>query len=185
MTSRFFNLIKMPLTKEQKTEILNKLTSQMKDAKSVVFADYQGLSVQDLKDLRKSLREEGVKFQVAKKTLFRLASKEAGFGDVPDEILEGPVGAAFSMEDEIAAARLLHKFGKENDNLKLRGAFFEGRILSIDETKALALIPSKDELIGKFVFLLNSPIQGFHGVLNNTLGGFVRVLNAIREKQES
>lgn len=173
----------MPLTKEQKTGILESMISDMKDAKSVVFADFQGVSVKEFQDLRAKLREAGVKFKVAKKTLIRLAAKDQGFEEVPAEVLEGPVGAAFSMEDEVIAAKLLHNFGKKNDNLKLRGAIFEGRILSVAETKELAQIPGKDELISKFIYLVKSPISGFHGVLNNTLAGFVRVLDAIKEKQ--
>lgn len=174
----------MPLTREQKEEILKKMTEQMKDAKAVVFADYQGLSVEDMKDLRRKLREKGVDFKVAKKTLMKLATKEAGFGELSDEVVEGPVGAAFSMEDEIAAAKIIHLFGKENKNLKLRGAIFEGRVLSIEETKELALLPGKEELLAKFIYIIKSPLSGFHGVLNNTISGFVRVLNAVKEKQE-
>ncbi len=173
----------MPLTKEQKTDVIESLKSDLKSAKSVVFADFQGVSVKDFQELRKQLREAGVKFKVAKKTLIRLAAKDSGFEEIPAEVLEGPVGAAFSMEDEIVAARLLNNFGKKNKNLKLRGAIFEGRILSIAETKELALIPSKDELIGKFIYLIKSPISGFHGVLNNTIAGFVRALDAIAKKQ--
>jgi len=172
----------MPLTKEQKTEILESMINDMKNAKSVVFADFQGVSVKDFQKLRSQLREAGVKFKVAKKTLIRLAAKDQGFEEIPAEVLEGPVGAAFSMEDEIIAAKLLNDFGKKNENLKLRGAIFEGRILSIAETKQLALIPSKDELISKFIYLIKSPISGFHGVLNNTLAGFVRALDAIAKK---
>ena len=173
----------MPLTREQKSEVLESLKNDMQNAKSVVFADFQGVSVKEFQELRAKLREAGVKFQVAKKTLIRLAVKDQGFEEIPAEVLEGPVGAAFSMEDEIIAAKLLHDFGKKNENLKLRGAIFEGRILSIAETKQLALIPSKDELIGKFIYLIKSPISGFHGVLNNTLAGFVRALDAIAKKQ--
>ncbi len=172
----------MPLTKEQKTGILESMINDMKEAKSVVFADFQGVSVKDFQALRAQLREAGVKFKVAKKTLIRLAAKDQGFEEIPAEVLEGPVGAAFSMEDEIIAAKILHDFGKKNENLKLRGAIFEGRILSIAETKQLALIPGKDELIGKFIYLIKSPISGFHGVLNNTLAGFVRALDAISKK---
>lgn len=173
----------MPLTKEQKAGILDSMISDMKDAKSVVFADFQGVSVKDFQALRSQLREAGVKFKVAKKTLIRLAAKDQGFEEIPAEVLEGPVGAAFSMEDEIVAAKLLHDFAKKNENLKLRGAIFEGKILSIAETKQLALIPGKDELIGKFIYLIKSPISGFHGVLNNTLAGFVRALDAVAKKQ--
>ena len=174
----------MPLTKEQKSEILTDLIQNMKESKSVVFADFQGLSVKDMKDLRSKMREEGVSYKVAKKTLIKIAAKEAGFEEIPDEILKGPVGAAFSMEDEIAAARLIHQFSKTNENLKLRGALFEGRVLSLEETKQLALLPGKNELLGQFVYLIKYPIQGFHGVLNNTIAGFVRALNAIKEQQE-
>ena len=88
------------------------------------------------------------------------------------------------MEDEISAAKILANFAKTNENVKLRGALFEGRVLSLAETKVLASIPGKEELLSKLVFLLMSPISGFHGVLHNTLGGFVRVLNAVKEKQE-
>ncbi len=174
----------MALTKEQKGEILEKLKANLKDAKSVVFADYQGLSVKEMQELRRELRKSGVEFNIAKKTLIRLAAKDAGHEELSDEVLEGPVGVAFNMEDEIAAAKILHNFGKKHENLKLRGAIFEGRVLSVAETKELALIPGKDELISKFIYLIKSPVSGFHGVLYNTVAGFVRVLDAVREKQE-
>lgn len=180
-----FNLVHMPLTKEQKKDIVAHLEDQMKNAKSAVFADFKGLSVKDMDEMRTSLREKGLSFTVAKKTLIRLAAKNAGFDEeIPDESLEGSVGVTFSMEDEVAAAKTLHTFAKKNDNLTLRGALFEGRILSVAETKELAMIPGKEELLAKLVYILNSPIQGFHGALNNTIGGFVRVLNAVKEKQE-
>jgi large subunit ribosomal protein L10 len=134
--------------------------------------------------LRKNLREKGVEFHVAKKTLIRLAAKENGFEELSSEVLEGPVGVAFCMEDALSGAKLLHAFSKQHEKLKLRGALFEGRVLSVAETKQLALIPGKEELIAKFIYLIKYPITGFHGVFKNTLGGFVRVLNAIREKNE-
>ena len=180
----FLIILSMPLTRQQKDELVAKLAEQMKAAKSVIFADYLGLSVSEISDLRAKMREQGVQFTVAKKTLLRLAAKEAGFGEVSPEVMEGPVGAAFSMEDEVAAAKLIHTAAKKNENLKLRGGLFEGRILSVDEAKQLAQIPSKEELLAKFVYLVKSPIQGFHGVLNNTISGFVRVLDAVKEQKE-
>ncbi len=173
----------MPFTKAQKGEILKKLTEKMQAAKSVVFADYQGVSVKDLDALRKLMRLEGVKFDIAKKTLMKIAAKDSGYAEIPDEIIQGPVGAAFSMEDEVAAARIIHQFSKKHENLKLRGALFGGKVLTIAETKHLATLPSKKELLGKFVYLVKYPIQGFHDVLQNTIGGFVRVLGAIKDKK--
>lgn len=175
----------MALTKVQKEDIFKDVTDKMKEAKAIVFADFLGLSVSDMSQMRANMRKEGVQFKVVKKTLIKLAAKEAGYSDeISDEALEGSVGVAFSMEDEIAAAKLIHNFGKTNKNLKLRGALFEGRVLSVAETTALAQLPGKEELLAKLVYLLKSPIQGFHGVLHNTIGGFVRVLNAVKEKQE-
>ncbi len=179
-----FNYYNMPLTREQKEELVKQMTEKMKEAKSVVFAEYKGLTVEDMDTLRAKMREQGVSFQVAKKTLMRLAAKEARYEEIPDEVIEGAVGVAFGMEDEVAAAKLLHNFAKDNDNLKLRGALFEGKVLGKDKTKELALIPGKEELLAKFVYLLKAPVQGFHGVLHNTVGGFVRVLNAVKEKKE-
>lgn len=174
----------MSLTKDQKKELLTALTKQIKEAKSVIFADYQGCSVKEMKKLRDKLRENGVKFKVSKKTLIKIAAKEAGFADeIPDEVLTGPVGAAFCMEDEIVAAKLISNLSKEIKNLKLRGALFEGRVLSVKETQQLALIPSRLELLAKLVYMFNSPISRFHGVLHGTILGLVRVLNAIGEKK--
>lgn len=173
----------MSLTKAQKGDLIKDLTAQIKGAKSVVFADYQGLSVKDIKNLRKQLREKGIKYQVAKKTLIKIAAKEAGYSDIPKDILEGPVGAAFASENETAAAKIIYQFAKKNTNLKLRGAFFEGRVLSLAETKQLAMLPSKEELIAKLLYLIKYPIQGFHGVLYGTLAGFVRALKAIGDKK--
>lgn len=175
----------MPLTRQQKEEFLAKLTERMKAAKSVIFADYQGMSVAEVKDLRSAMREKGVEFQVSKKTLLRLAAKEAGFGDIGEEVMEGPVGAAFSMEEEVAAAKLIHTFAKKNKNLKLRGGILEGKALSVKEAEQLALLPGKEELIAKFMYLLKYPVQGFHDVLSGTLAGFVRVLNAVKEQKET
>ncbi|MBL4694935.1 50S ribosomal protein L10 [Candidatus Gracilibacteria bacterium] len=173
----------MALTKDQKKDVVAKLVEQMRDCKAAVFADYQGLSVEDMKDLRSKMREKGVKFTVSKKTLIKHAAKELGFEEIPDESLQGPVGVAFGMEDEISAAKIMYEFSKTNENLKLRGAIFEGKLLSISETKELAMLPGKDELIAKFIYLIKSPITGFHGVLKNTISGFVRALDAIKEKQ--
>ena len=175
----------MALTKDQKKELVAQLAEKMKDAKSVIFADYQGLTVKDIKELRAGLSEKGSSFQVAKKTLFKIAAKDAGYDEeLSDEALEGPVGAAFSMEDEMSAVKALYDFSKKNENLKLRGAFFEGRVLGVAETLELAKLPGRDELIAKFIYLVKSPISGFHGVLNNTISGFVRALGAIKEQKE-
>lgn len=173
----------MPLSKEQKAKILEGLVSDMKEAKAVVFSRFHGLGVKEMDDLRKEMGEQGVKYQVAKKTLLKLAAEESGITGIPEESMDGPVAVAFSMDDEIAAAKLIYNFSKKNEGLTLLGSIFEGKALSVEETNELAKLPGKEELLAKFVFLLKSPIQGFHGVLNNTLSGFVRALSAIKDQK--
>ncbi len=163
----------MSQTKGEKEQVLSDLQNQFKSAKAVVFADYQGLSVKDLKNLRTKLREAGVSFNVAKKTLIKLAAKDSGYDEIPDSVMEGPVGAAFSSQEEVAgAAKIINDFAKKNKALKLRGSLFEGKILSVVETKQLAVLPSKQELLTKLVYLFNAPISGF-----------ARVIQAIADKQ--
>lgn len=173
----------MPATRKQKEEALKKLLERMKASKSIVFADYQGMSIPEIEDMKKKLEAKGAKYGVAKKTLIKIAAKEIGYVDIPDEIMAGPIGVAFGIEDEIAAAKIINDLGKKNKNLKLRGALMNGKVLSLFETKQLAMIPSKEELLAKFVYLVRYPVQGFHGVLHGTLAGFVRALNAIKEKR--
>ncbi|MDD3861879.1 MAG: 50S ribosomal protein L10 [Candidatus Gracilibacteria bacterium] len=173
----------MPLTKDQKKEILDALVNEMKSAKSVVFADYKGLPVKEVRKLRSNLREKGVSYQVAKKTLIKLAAKEVGYDEIPADVLEGPVAIVCSMEDEVSGAKLVFEFSKKNTSLKLRGSLLDGKVLSVEETKQLASLPGKEELLAKLVYLFKAPIQGFHGVLHGTMSGFVRVLDSIAKKQ--
>lgn len=173
----------MPLTKSQKKEILDALIKEMKSAKSVVFADFRGMPVKEVKQLRSHLRDKGVSYQVAKKTLIRLAAKDLGYNDIPNEVLEGPIAVACCMEDEVGGAKIIFEFGKKNKSLELRGALLDGKVLSVAETKQLAMLPGKEELLAKLVYLFRAPIQGFHGVLHGTMSGFVRVLDSIAKKQ--
>lgn len=173
----------MAVTKQKKEEVIAELVDLFKNSKSVVFSDYQGISVKDVQDLRRKLRENDSKFKVAKKTLIKLAAKDAGFPEIPEEALEGQVGVAFSMGDEIAAAKTLYDFSKSNDAVKLLSAFMEGEALSKEQTLELARIPGKDELLAKMVGSMKSPISGFHGVLYSLLRSFVGVVDAYRESK--
>jgi len=173
----------MAVTKQKKEEVIAELVDLFKNSKSVVFSDYQGISVKDVQDLRRKLRENDSKFKVAKKTLIKLAAKDAGFPEIPEEALEGQVGVAFSMGDEIAAAKTLYDFSKSNDAVKLLSAFMEGEALSKEQTLELAKIPAKDELLAKMVGSMKSPISGFHGVLYSLLRSFVGVVDSYRESK--
>jgi len=174
----------MAVTKQKKADILKDLDLLFKDAKSVVFSSYKGVNVKDISTLRKQLREKNVKFKVAKKTLIKLAAQKAGFKEIPEESLEGQVGAAFAQGDEIAAAKTLYDFSKTHEQLQILGALMEGRALTKAETMVLAKMPGKQELLSRLVGSIKAPVSNFHGILYALLRNFVGVVSAYKEKME-
>lgn len=171
----------MATSRQQKEEILKEITADMAAAKGVVFVDLLGLTVEQSQELRNKLREKGVKTKVAKKTLIMLAGKENGL-EIEKSLLDGQIALAFSMDDEIAAAQELYKMGKANEKIKLVGGIFEGKVAGKDMIMQVAQLPSKEELLAKLVGSMRAPVSGFHGVLRNTLSGFVQVCKQISEK---
>lgn len=167
-------------TKQQKKEIVKELAEKIKSSKSIVFSDYKGLSVKDMTVLRKDLKKEGADFNVFKKTLMNIAFKEAGI-DVDIKKLEGQVALAISSQDEVAAAKIIAKMAKANENIKMLGGILGTKELSCEEVKALAKLPSKEELLAKLVGSLNAPISGLVNVMAGNLRGLVNVLKAVAE----
>ena len=162
----------MAITKDKKKDILKKLTEAAK-AESVCFVNFHGLPVAETTEMRKKLREEGVSYYVARKTLMRKAFEEAGIdGELPT--LDGEAGVAFSS-DLTAPAREVYAFHKKfNGSVNILGGVFEGRFLNKIEMEEIATIPPTDVLRGMFVNIINSPIQRF-----------AIALGAIAEKKEA
>jgi large subunit ribosomal protein L10 len=173
----------MAITRDQKTEILEELKQKFQEAKGVVFAQYSGLSVEDAQALRRGLRESNVDYKVAKKTLIKLAAKEMNY-DIPEGVMDGPIGVAFGFDDEIAAAQKVQEFAKKFDALSIMGGFMEGKAITAEVVIQLASIPSRDVLLAQMMGSMMSPLTGFVGIGNGVTGGFVRVLNAYREQRE-
>jgi large subunit ribosomal protein L10 len=172
----------MAVTRQQKEEALKELIDKFSRSKSVVFADYRGLTVAGISDLRGRLRKGNAEMKVAKKTLMGLAAKEQKIEDLGICVMEGPVAATFSYEDPLAGIKVLFKFSKENDKLKLLGGIIDGKPVGPDIIEKYAKLPGREELLAKLVGSMNAPVSGFVGVLGNILGGFVRVLDAYKKK---
>ena len=132
--------------------------------------------------LRRELKKEGVELKVAKKTLIKLALKDAGL-EIDAKKFEGQLALAISSQDEVAAARIIAKTAKTNENLKMIGGILGIKELSADEVKALSLIPSKLELLAKLVSSINAPVSGFVNVLAGNLRGLVQALKAIGDNK--
>ena len=172
----------MKQTKEQKEILVKDLAEKLKASKAVVFSDYKGLEVKDMTALRRELRASGIELKVLKKTLINLAFKEAGI-EMDVKKLEGQIAIAVSSGDEVAAAKIIAKAAKANENLKIAGGILGVKELSADEVNALAKLPSKEELLAKLVGTLNAPVSGFVNVLAGNLRGLVQVLKAVADSK--
>jgi large subunit ribosomal protein L10 len=173
----------MAVTRQKKEEVLQELVDKFAKSKSVVFADYRGLDVASISGLRKSLREQDAEMKVAKKTLIGLAAKESNIGDIDKSVMEGPVLATFSYEDAVAGIKVLFKFSKENENLKLLGGVIDGKVVGPAVIQEYAKLPGREELLAKLLGSMSSPLSGFVGIGNSLISGFVRVLDAIKDKK--
>lgn len=161
----------MAITKAHKAEIIDRLNTGLKDAKSLVFVHFKGLNVADTTQLRRTLRGADVRYTVAKKTLVKRALLNLSLtGEQP--VLENEIAIAYGT-DLLTPAREVYTFSKgHKDKMKIVGGIFDGAYKSAEEMVAIASIPPRETLIAQFVNLINSPIQGL------VLG-----LNAIAEKK--
>lgn len=161
---------------------VEELSEKIKKAQSFVLADYRGINVEQVTQLRNDLRKAGVEYKVIKNTLTRFAAKENGLDDLIPH-LEGPTAIALSETDPVAPAKVLSEYAKKNENFKLKVGYVEGKVISVSQIKELADIPPREVLISKVLGGFNSPIAGFVNVLNANIRGLVVALNAIAEKQ--
>lgn len=173
----------MPKTKQQKQETVKILTDHLKKAKGAVFADYTGLKVNEMQELRSKLKETDSNYAAARKTLLKLALKDSGLEDVDVDAMSGAVSVATSPEDEVTPAKVIADFAKEHEALKIHGGLLENKFINIDKVQDLAKLPTKPELLGKVVATINAPVSGFVNVLAGNLRGLVQALNAIRESK--
>ena len=171
---------RMP-TKEKELE-LSKFRETIKGAKSVVVSHASGMSVSEVTELRKQLREANVTHTVVKNTLGRIAAREVNMEGLA-KLLDGPTVISVSKTDSIAPAKVLSIFAKTHEKLVILGGVIDGKDASAKDINEIASLPSREELLAKMLGSLNSPISGFVRVLNGPISGFVRVLNAVAEKR--
>jgi large subunit ribosomal protein L10 len=168
----------------QKVTAVEELTDKMRRANLAVVADYRGLSVRDLANLRNSLRPHQVEFTIAKNTLLRIAARNAEIGsDAADELLAGPTGVAFCYEDIVAPSKALADFARTSRILNVRGGLLGNVVVGADEITRIATLPSPEQLRAEVVGAISGTLSGFVGVLNGLLQQVVGTLEAQVEKQ--
>lgn len=145
---------------QAKQEAVEAVAAKLRESVTTVVADYRGLNVAQVTELRKQLREAGIEFQVLKNTLLRRATAAAELTEL-DAVLTGPTAIAFGKDDAVSAAKILNDFAKKNNALELKGAVVEGRVIGVEEIKALAELPSREGLLSMLLSVLQAPMRNF------------------------
>jgi len=169
---------------EKATEIEN-LKTRFVNAQLTILADYKGLSVSEMTDLRRQLRENEAVIKVVKNRLAKLALKDTPASEVFAKHLVGTTAVATSDTDPAGSAKVLTKFAKDNDKLKIKVGYLDGKELDEQALKALASLPSKEELIGQLLGSMNAPASNLVSVLAQIPRQLVTVLAAVRDQKES
>ncbi|HSX44697.1 MAG TPA: 50S ribosomal protein L10 [Candidatus Saccharimonadales bacterium] len=170
----------MALTKDKKNEVVAEIGQLLADSKLTVVTAYQGTPVKALQQLRQQARDNGTTVQVVKNRLVIKALKSTdNLKDVDISALNGMLLYAFNSEDEVAPAQVIANFAKTQPSLQFVGAITaDGNFISTDDVKALASLPSKDQLRGMLVGTLAAPLSGFVNVVSGNVRGVLQVLNA-------
>ena len=172
----------MATSRARKEQDLKDLKDKFSKMKSAVFAGYSGVTVESVGKLRGIAHEQGIDYKVAKKTLFKLAAEDAGIEGFDVNLLDGPTAVAVSYDDDIAPAKMIKDFSKEDENLVIFAGIMDGKMIDKKQVMTLANLPGMDELRAMMLGSLMSPISGFARVSNGPLTGFVRILGELSKR---
>lgn len=173
----------MALNRNEKAVVIEEVSAEVAKAGSIVIAEYRGLTVEKITQLRKQARESGVYLRVLKNTLVRRAVQGTPYEALSDRMV-GPLIYGIS-EDPVASAKLLATFAKANDQLVVKGGAMPNSVMDAAGVQALATMPSREELLAKLLGTMQAPVATFVRTLNEVPTKFVRGLAAVRDKQEA
>jgi len=172
------------VNKEEKKQEIQNLADRVKKAQVMIFADYRGLKVSEVTELRAKLRDDDSTFKVVKNRLFKRVLKDQGLDEL-DKYFTGPTALATSEVDPIAPTKALVDFAKTHDKLELKGGFLDGKDLTPADILALARMPSRDELLAKMLGSISSPATNMVGVLAAVPRKLLYALNAIKDTKQA
>ncbi len=172
----------MPTAKKETA--IGELKDRLAKSGNLFFTNYAGLTVQEITRLRGELRKDGSTYAVAKNTLFSIAAGE-DLARQLEQFLHGPTAIVFAGDDPVAPAKAIKKFSDDVKPIEVKAAFIEGRVVDAAQVKALAALPSREELLARMVGSIAGPLRGLVTVLSGNQSGLVRVLNSIREQREA
>ena len=171
----------MAISRAKKEKMVADYVDKMSQSQTLILSDYRGLSVADISDLRRRLREADSTFQVVKNTLFLRALEQAGL-PIPDEHMEGPLAVAYCLGDAPPTAKALMGFAKENDFLEVRGAIMGANLLDVEAVKDLADLPPREFLLAQLVGAVQGPMSSLVSTLQAPMRELAQVLHARSEQ---
>ncbi len=168
----------------QKEAIVQEMSQKFADANGIYLADFTGVDVNTITELRKKFREANIEYRVVKNTLAKMSFEKAGLSEI-NEYLTGVNSYVISYDDPTVPIKVVEKLKKElNDKFKIKAALFEGQLVTGDRVKALASMPSKQEMLGQLVGMLQSPMTKLASTLNAAMTQFVGVLKALEDAKK-
>jgi large subunit ribosomal protein L10 len=167
-----------------KAESVADLTSRLKASSTAVLADYRGMTVGQMRELRSKLRDGGIEMVVVKNTLARRAAKAAGYEPLSTELV-GPIAMLFASEDVSAPARILNDYIRANRKMVIKGGLLEGQVITADSVVELADLPSREVLLSRLLGAMQAPLGNLASVLQAPISKLARTLDAVRTQKES
>lgn len=168
--------------KSEKVEAVSELHEKFARAVSAVLADFRGLTVQEITDLRQQLRDASLELAVVKNTLARLAVQETAFEKL-SPYLKGPTSITFSYRDSVAPAKVLSFYGKRQPKLAVRAGLFEGELVPAEKIAEIADLPPRDVILAQALAAMQGPLAGLVGTLEGVLRTLIGTLQAIHDKK--
>jgi large subunit ribosomal protein L10 len=166
----------------QKTAIVAEIKDRLSASAGFIMTDYRGLTVKDMQALRGKLREVGSDLKIYKNTLTQLAARDLELPSM-DDMLAGPTAMVFLSDDPVAPAKAIMDFAKTHKGFEVKGGFIEQHLVDADSVKAIAMLPSREELIAKLMGTMLNPLRGVMSMFNAPAGAFARVVKAVADQK--
>lgn len=166
----------------EKQRLVAEIKDRLQSSGGIIMADYRGLSVKAMQTLRGKLRDAGAEITVYKNSLTEIAIRELELPSM-DEYLGGPTALVFTPADPVTSAKAMMDFAKENKVFSVKGGFIDGALVSADQVKAIASLPSREELVAKIMGSMLNPVRGFMAMANAPAGALARALRAVADQK--
>lgn len=177
-------MVQVSARRQARVEEVKRLKERLREAKSLILTDYRGLTVAQITELRRVLRESQAEYRIVKNSLTQRAAHELGFQDL-DQYLQGPTAVAFTSGDLVATAKLLTAFSKKIPVLQVKAGLVDGRVLPREEILAMAELPPREVMLARLMGLMMAPLRGLGVVFSGSLRGVVVGLDQVRQKKEA